>query len=183
MEYTPEQVHGIAEVSAVAALDLSAPAVIRRLRVSQAKRRNGLLLLITPDIALPLAIPLSQVMTFGTEAITAFDYFDRVIEQGDMVDAVLSPACGGIFPVRMYWIHIEYVGSLSEAGAFRKKEDGLFAMRTKAGEKAERIVARKLKVISGIRSPIPCSIRRAFSKSTTQTKKIASQIASAVGVV
>ncbi|CAH2904349.1 MAG: hypothetical protein PPHEMADM_5339 [uncultured Paraburkholderia sp.] len=49
----------------------------------------------------------------------------------------------------MYWIHIEYVGSLSEAGAFRKKEDGLFAMRTKAGEKAERIVARKLKVDFG----------------------------------
>ncbi|SKC61871.1 hypothetical protein SAMN05445504_0046 [Burkholderia sp. CF099] len=146
MEYTPEEIQdlGIAEASVDDVPILNAPALIRRLRLVNRKSSGGELLMCTPQIALPLRISLDQTMKFGTETTTAGQYFRQVIERGDMIDAVIAPAINDVVPVMMFWIHIEYVGTPSQTGSFSKKDDGLFAMWTKSGEKAERVVARVL---------------------------------------
>jgi hypothetical protein len=68
-----------------------------------------------------------------------------VLETIAMIDAVVRPPADDRIPVDLFWIHIVYVGEPQRAGAFSKKEDGLFAMRAKSGEKAERIVAKQLR--------------------------------------
>jgi hypothetical protein len=147
MEYTPKEILrlGIGELlpSDIGALDC--PALVRRLRTTRARTPNGMLLIETDCLPSALSIPCDHQMVFGTEAISALEYFHRVIERGDMIDAVLLPQIGGAFPMSSFWIRIEYVGTPPAGGAFRKKDDGLFAMRAKAGEKAERVVARHLR--------------------------------------
>ena len=147
MEYTPKEIQdlGIAEASVDDVPTLNAPALIRRLPLVDRKSSNGELLMFTPQIALPLRISLDHAMKFGTETITAGEYFRQVIERGDMIDAVIAPAINNVVPVQLYWIHIEYVGTPPQTGSFSMKEDGHFAMWTKGGEKAERAVARELR--------------------------------------
>ena len=91
-----------------------------------------------------LTIRQEHKMVFGGEEVTALDYLRRVLERGDMIDCVAGPVVDGRIPLSLFWIHITYIGQPWEAGNFSKKEDGLFAMRAKAGEKAERIVANTL---------------------------------------
>lgn len=129
------------------------PAIIRRLPIEAFEVRNGLLSLTTDALPLPLSIKGQASMTFGTETVAAIDYFRRVIEHGDMIDAVVLPQSGDTFPMRSFWIHIEYVGKPLRARSYSKKDDGLFAMRTKAGEKGERVVTKLLRDRFGHRFP------------------------------
>lgn len=155
MEYAPEAVQrkGIGERASNEAQSLTGPAIIRRLRVTEwLVERNSLFLAIDP-LPFPLALAQDAVMTFGTESITAVEYCRRVIEDNDLIDAVVTPLKDGAFPIQMFWIHINYVDTPSMTGAFSRKDDGLFAMRAKAGEKAERIVTRQLRDDYGHRFP------------------------------
>lgn len=93
----------------------------------------------------PLAIERARLMRFDKETVTAAAYCKLVLEQGDLIDAVLEPEQPDYIPIRIYWIHIQYEGTTAEARRFSKKEDGDFALRTKSGEKAERVVARDLR--------------------------------------
>ncbi len=136
---------GLNETTANNMGTLSTPALVRRLQIERFERHDHVLSLFTSHIAQPLFIPFYQTMTFGTETISAIDYFRQVIESGDLIDAVIHPEHDGAFPISIYWIHIQYVGTRQEAGTFSKKDDGLFAMWTKGGEKAERVVARHLR--------------------------------------
>jgi hypothetical protein len=146
-EYTPEQFQPqvSSEKSPEEAVNLTRPAIIRRLHVDDRHVEGSFLTLKIHELSLPLRIPCDATMTFGTEMTTAAEYFKRVIERGDMIDAIILPSDGTAFPVECYWIHIEYVGDPSQAGIFSRKDDGLFAMRTKAGEKGERIVTKCLR--------------------------------------
>lgn len=148
MEYTPEYIRR-AKIEEKLPQDLSTvteAVLVRKLRVidrsfSDDKRT----FFITVDnLCYPLKIAADAMMTFGTESVTSVEYFRRVIERNDLIDVIVEPAQNGLYPITLYWIHINYVGSLSETGKFSKKDDGLFAMRTKAGEKAERIATRHL---------------------------------------
>lgn len=148
MDYTPDEIlHHLnaSECTSADADRMTGHSIIRRLPVAGYEKRNGLLLLKTDALPAPLSIACDAAMTFGTETVTALDYFRRVIENGDMIDAVVQPQVDGAFPMATYWIHIQYVGTPDQAGRYSKKDDGLFAMRTKAGEKGERIVTRLLR--------------------------------------
>jgi hypothetical protein len=147
MEYTPKEFKslGIGEVSPNDMNNLTDAAVVRRLRVIRFTIQDEMLSLHIETPPIILTIPCERVMQFGPDSITAKQYFVQVIENRDLIDAVITPRSGDVFPMRCYWIHIEYVGQPSAAGRFAIKEDGLFAMRAKAGEKAERIVARLLR--------------------------------------
>lgn len=147
MEYTPEEIQRLAvgEKLPSNANSLNGLAIIRRLRITGFARTDGILSLCTETLPLPLTIPEVSMVTFGSESVTALEYFRRVIENGDMIDAVLYPQTDGVFPLKLFWIRIEYVGAPGPGQEFSKKDDGLFAMRAKAGEKAERIVARTLR--------------------------------------
>ncbi|MFP3647061.1 hypothetical protein [Paraburkholderia sp. SIMBA_054] len=145
MEYIPEEMQrlGVVETTVSDLPTLTTRALIRCLPVVDVELTSTTLFMVTPQVDDPLSIPRNWWMKFGTEVITASEYFRQVIERGDMVDAVVMPARDGAIPVQSYWIHIEYSGTPS--GYFRKKDDGLFAMWTKSGEKAERVVARILR--------------------------------------
>lgn len=146
MEYTPATVAAAAMLP-VAPADLhrlTAPALVRRLHLIAFHLEDGRLDLTIDGLDMPLTIRQEHRMVFGGEAISAVDYLRRVLERGDLIDCVAAPMETGRVPLRLFWIHIIYVGKPRDAGNFSKKEDGLFAMRAKAGEKAERIVAKKL---------------------------------------
>ncbi|MBT2326487.1 hypothetical protein J7E62_29670 [Variovorax paradoxus] len=120
--------------------------VVRQLRVFEKPSIDGdWLLLHVLNLTAPLVIPKLRPMKFGSETITALDYVKRVLEHGDLIDVIAHPAQNGVISIDLFWIHIVYVGDPSRAGAFSRKDDGLFAMRAKAGEKAERIVAKTLR--------------------------------------
>ncbi len=144
MEYTPTQLLAVPEVSIEVVCQLSTESIVRRLPVFRGTFDHDRLLFHTEALPLPLRIVCNAKMTFGTETVTARDYSYRVIEHGDMIDAVIRPVVDGAYPMTAYWIHIKYVGEPAQAGDFSKKDDGLFAMRTKAGEKAERVAAKPL---------------------------------------
>lgn len=124
---------------------LTAAALVRELQIDGFSIDGGWLYLYIIDSDIPLAIRQDHRMTFGTEVVTAIEYLKRVLERGDLIDVVARPARNGVVEIELFWIHIAYVGEIRSAGGFSKKEDGLFAMRAKAGEKAERIVARVLR--------------------------------------
>lgn len=147
MEYSPAEVQhqNLTEKLGSEAESLHATAIVRRLRVTNFTVTNGVLSLDISSVALPLTISCNQPLVFGTETITAIEYFRRVIERNDLIDAVLMPREGGVIPIRSFWIRIEYIGTPPPAGSYSKKDDGLFAMRAKAGEKAERVVTRLLR--------------------------------------
>lgn len=93
-----------------------------------------------------LAIPSDEMMVFGSETLTAREYFTRVIEPGDRIDVVVSAdqhASQAVL-IAAYWIEIRYAQATPPQGRSSYKEDGLFALRTKSGEKAERLATRLL---------------------------------------
>jgi hypothetical protein len=145
MEYVPVEAKQIPERRPADIDTLTSPAVIRRLRICSYLQESNVLLLVAESVRLPLAIAKTTVMTFGTESITALDYLRRVLERYDQVDAIVLPQKNGHVPLTMFWVHIEYVGTPLQARSYSKKDDGLFAMRAKSGEKAERIVTRELR--------------------------------------
>ena len=127
-----------------------APAIVRGLRIVERSVRGSgsaaTLVLRADGVAAALEIGGACSMRFDTETINALEYFRRVIERGDHIDAVtrhrLRP--GDAIPLAIFWIQIRYVGQAGDTGKFSRKEDGLFALRAKAGEKAERLVTREL---------------------------------------
>ena len=147
MEYTPEEVQrlGLVEKPASQAGMLTGPAIIRRLPLTDRRVINGELQMTTSALPAPMCLAADHPMQFGAETIEAREYFKRVIEKGDLVDAAIYPQENGGFPTISYWIHIDYIGTPSAAGWYSKKDDGLFAMRAKAGEKAERRVTNLLR--------------------------------------
>lgn len=125
--------------------ELRTAAIVRRLKVIRCTGGVGDdMHLRIEGLDATLRIPKKQMMVFGDIKITALDYFYMVIEEGDHIDAVIGPIDGEAYPVECFWIRIVYQGSAEEAGSFSRKEDGMFAFRTKAGEKAERITAKIL---------------------------------------
>lgn len=146
MEYTPAAVAAAAMQQATPAdlQSLTGSALVRRLRLTAFDLDDGWLDLTVDGLEMPLTIRQQHRMVFGGEGISALDYLRRVLERGDLIDCIAGPMDAGRIPLTLFWIHIVYVGQPKDAGDFSKKEDGLFAMRAKAGEKAERIVAKKL---------------------------------------
>lgn len=112
------------------------PGIFRRLSVISHEKAGGKLWIKTELSPLFLAIPCESGMTFGHETVTAETYADRVLEPGDLIDAALLAPSDGVIPVAQYWIHIVYQSQRMRPPRPSEKEDGLFAMRTKAGEKA-----------------------------------------------
>jgi hypothetical protein len=157
MEYTPAEIlrQRIQEMALSRTDEIDRPAgIFRGLKATEAKKDGDNLIIGTSTLSAPLTIPLSMVMVFGDERITAGDYARRVIERDDQLDAVLLPKANGVFPIFCYWIRIVYVGEPLDPRTYAKKDDGLFAMRAKSGEKAERIVARHLRDNGGHIYPI-----------------------------
>lgn len=157
MEYTPVEIlrQGIQEMALSRINEVGRPAgIFRGLRAVEAKIDGASLIIRCDSLAVPLAIPLDAVMTFGDERITAENYARRVIERDDLLDVVLLPQVNGIFPMVYYWIRIVYADIPLDPHSYAKKDDGLFAMRAKSGEKAERIVARYLRDNGGHIYPI-----------------------------
>ncbi|HDR9033410.1 TPA: hypothetical protein QDB07_000859 [Burkholderia vietnamiensis] len=149
--YTPKTVRqrNLRDVPASIAHHLHAPAIVRRLKVLDATFTPDGFLRIKTDY-LVLAIEQSRTMRFGPETIAAVLYFQRVIERGDLIDAVVLPrAEDGSHPIEAFWIDVRYVGASPSDGWGTMKEDGQFAMRAKAGEKAERVVTRMLRDVHG----------------------------------
>jgi hypothetical protein len=89
-----------------------------------------------------ITVPGDRLMKFGSETISMIEYFRRTVERNDLLDFIIDPTLPD--QVAYFWIHIEYIGEKSDTGKFSEKDDGLFALRAKAGEKAERLVVRKL---------------------------------------
>ncbi|MGE0308923.1 MAG: hypothetical protein AB7Q27_24575 [Acidimicrobiia bacterium] len=79
-------------------------------------------------------------MQFGDESVSILDYLRRTYERGDLLDFIVDPKEG----VDYVWTHIRYDGTIQDRDTLSLKDDGLFALRAKAGEKAERIVMRHL---------------------------------------
>ncbi|MDM0032851.1 hypothetical protein QTI33_12025 [Variovorax sp. J22P271] len=149
MEYTPSTIFGIEKCPRDDIFSLVKPALIRGLRIDDFSTNDGWLQLRLQEFDGSLIIRRDHRLFFGTEWVTAIEYLKRVLERGDLIDAVAHPAQDGFVPIDFFWIHIVYIGTPQHAGIFSQKEDGLFAMRAKAGEKAERIVARMLRDRSG----------------------------------
>lgn len=145
MEYTPSSASRIEERSRSDILSLTSLALIRELQIDNITTQGDWLRLYACGIDTPLIIHKHHHITFGTETIIAIDYARRVLERGDLIDVIAGPAGSEGIPINLFWIHIVYVGQINDAGVFSRKDDGLFAMRAKAGEKAERIVARELR--------------------------------------
>lgn len=157
MEYIPAEIRrqGVQEMPLSLAEDAARPAgIFRGLKATEARKDGDRLIIGTSTLPVPLSIPLNTILTFGDEKITAENYARRVIERDDQLDAVLLPRANGVFPMLYYWIRIVYVGQPLDPRSYAKKDDGLFAMRAKSGEKAERIVARHLRDNGGHIYPI-----------------------------
>jgi|SRR5579859_2968224 len=149
MQYTPAHILNppVPEVTPAMAATAAAqqPVLVRRLKLTNIVPHQGSIFFYSESLPMPLSISESKTLVFGGEEITALEYCYRVLEIGDMIDAVLAAPTTDQIPIQTFWIHVVYVGQPSQAGIYSKKEDGLFAMRTKAGEKAERLVARRLR--------------------------------------
>lgn len=125
------------------------PAIVRGLTVVGRGRDESkdYLVIEINGLGYPLWIKADIDLGIGDKPISAVDYFRRVIEPDDRID-IVSAAVQSVpdaVLIDKYWIEIRYVGTPRERGSMgRFKEDGMFAMRTKAGEKAERRAARVL---------------------------------------
>ena len=146
MEYIPTKYKhtNIPEASQADIYNINTPTIVRNLQIIGHKKNGQNLLLYCPQLTLPLQIPSDAIMKFGEENISALTYFKWVMEFNDFIDAVILHSGEKVIEIELYWIHIRYVGELSQARSFSQKDDGLFAMRTKSGEKAERIVTKDL---------------------------------------
>jgi hypothetical protein len=121
-----------------------APGIVRKVRCLKVlpDRNSGDLLLTLEGLPDSLRVDGQAAMKLGSETVSIREYFVRVLEAGDLIDVVVEPGTPPRIPY--LWIHIEYFGKPTEGRSFSRKDDGLFALRTKAGEKAERRVARHL---------------------------------------
>jgi len=149
--YTPKAIRqrSLKDVPAPIAKYLQSPSIVRRLKVLDAAFTPDGFLRIKTDY-LVLSVEQNRTMRFGPETITAKAYFERVIERGDLIDAVVLPHVeDGSHPIEAFWIDVRYVGASPSDGWGTMKEDGQFAMRAKAGEKAERVVTRLLRDTAG----------------------------------
>jgi hypothetical protein len=144
-QYTPSTFMTLPERSFSEAAVVAGYSIVRGLQVTGRGIVGSDLIIEIGNTGIRLSIPASLQMTFGTEVVAAAEYFRRVIERGDLIDAVVEgPASSGTLRTAGYWIQIRYVGSAAQGPTFSKKDDGLFALRAKAGEKGERIAARLL---------------------------------------
>ncbi len=128
--------------------------IFRGLKAIGADIEGDSLIISTSTLSAPLSVPRKAVMIFGEERIVAEHYARRIIERDDQIDAVLLPPANGVFPMLQYWIRIVYAETRPPHLRFSEKDDGMFAMRAKSGEKAERIVARYLRDNGGHIYPI-----------------------------
>ena len=142
MNYKPNKYKAIKELSIQNIYKIDSSSIVRKLKVIGFSISNNYLYLEIEDIKNYFAIKCNKTMVFGTESITAKEYFKRVIEKNDFIDVVIDGFKNGIFIISIFWIHIEYIGYRSSN--FSKKDDGLFALRAKSGEKAERVVTKEL---------------------------------------
>lgn len=71
--------------------------------------------------------------------------YSRCLEPGDLLDVALEILPGPKVIPLMFWLTVHYEGTVHPSSLYAKKHDGLFAYRTKAGEKAERLVAALLR--------------------------------------
>jgi hypothetical protein len=154
MEYIPTeyQKKNIPEANQSDIYNITTPTIVRNIQIIGYKRIGKDLLLYSSNLILPLQIPSDAIMMFGEESISALTYFTWVMEFNDLIDAVVLYSTEKAIRIQIFWIHIRYVGHQSQARTFSKKDDGLFAMRTKSGEKAERLVTRNL-ITKGHRFP------------------------------
>lgn len=120
------------------------PSIVRRISIIGHRKIDDDLLLYSNSLSAPLYIKQTHKMRFGSESITSIKYFSWVLELNDLIDVVVLPSQDGKIRIDIFWIHIKYIGQKSDARKFSKKDDGLFALRTKSGEKAERVVTRDL---------------------------------------
>lgn len=148
-EYTPTQLLNgsdspLVEADHSAFPSVDSPTLIRRVLYDSVTWNTTHFALHSRSLPVSLLIERTMPMRFAEEEIEARDYVDRVLEVGDQIDVVVGPSSGSntALEVLMFWIHIEYVGDPSAAGNYKKKDDGLFALRTKSGEKAERLAAK-----------------------------------------
>jgi hypothetical protein len=140
-EYLPSQYRsvGLAALDPTEIVGATRPGVARRLRIVDAVGDDPI------DVTFaeaPVAIRLAAqtAMTFGTEVVTIGEYFKRVLLRGDLVDLIVGDAGD----VSYIWIHIDYEDTPTPGLHFSAKDDGLFALRARAGEKAERMVRQHL---------------------------------------
>lgn len=145
-EYVPAQFASrrLPEINKLGFASLTTAAIARRLKVIRCTGKDLNMYLWIEGLDATLRISQRHMMVFGDIEFSALDYFRMVIEDGDHIDAVVGPFDGEAYSVECFWIRIVYQGSVEEAGSFSRKEDGMFAFRTKAGEKAERVTARIL---------------------------------------
>ncbi|RXF63496.1 hypothetical protein BKM77_18335 [Pseudomonas syringae] len=144
MDYTPSRYSQTKESPQKDILSLTSTTLVRNLKITNFKTNQNWLFLYFEGCSIPLSIPTNHTMTFGTETISAFDYLKRVLEKGDHIDVIVNCAYKDSIKIELFWIHIVYIGQPADAGNFSQKEDGLFALRAKAGEKAERVAAKTL---------------------------------------
>jgi hypothetical protein len=146
-EYIPASYRNISLIEAephTLAGEVAAPTIIRRVKFTGYRRVAGrnTVLLEFEGVPQPIAMNPDGEMFFETESISLNNYLWRVIEYNDVVDIILDPRHS---PQMTYlWIHIDYLEEPPTSLSFSRKDDGLFAMRTKSGEKAERLVAKKM---------------------------------------
>jgi len=153
MDYLPTDFRNLSIVPGAveALLGANELTLVRHARVvGRGSERDGRIPLRIEGLPQPVPVQASLNMRFGTESVTAALYLDWVIEAMDQVDFLID-ANG----MRIFWIHIRYRDVRGSDLRFSTKDDGLFAMRTKAGEKAQRLVARTL--CEGFRHSYPSS--------------------------
>lgn len=131
---------------------LSQTTVIRKVKLLNIKGKSGhLYKLEFEGLPLPIVVNPQSVMIFGDERVTIEDYIQRVVEKSDFLDLIIEPTKS---PQATYlWVHIHYLEEKPSDLTFSEKDAGLFGMRTKSGEKAERRVARDLMTSYGHRYP------------------------------
>jgi hypothetical protein len=122
---------------------ISQTTVIRSARLLNIKGKpSSLYKLEFEGLPSPVLANPKSVMIFGDERVTIEDYIRRVVEKNDFLDLIAET---NKFPQVSYlWVHIEYLEKRPADLKFKEKDAGLFGMRTKSGEKAERRVARNL---------------------------------------
>lgn len=131
---------------------VSQTTVVRRVKLLNIKGKAGRLYKLEFD-DVPSAVPVNpkSVMEFGGESVTIEEYIWRAVEKNDLLDLILEPNKSP--QATHLWVHIDYLEERPDDSDFSEKDAGLFGMRTKAGEKAERLVARELVATYGHRYP------------------------------
>jgi hypothetical protein len=151
MTYLPPSFNGVPleQVVTERLSHVSGQVLAREVLVADATFLDEALVLLLDGSPRPAAIERNRVLQFGKARATAEEYFRRVIERGDRIDLITSrelrPTSDTV-RLDTFWIHIVYAEPSSSAPRpFQKKDDGHFAMNAKSGEKAERLVTRRLR--------------------------------------